>query len=169
MFIKVSAVYPNTYRGMNELQVASVIDEWFKSLEKYPVQICQRAWDKYRNTVKMKELSIALLIGIVKDLQAADRREAQKNNQRLALPTVVKGSSTAKARAECMKKCKEIFGRGFNIPENTEEIQYIYRCPKCMDTGIVTWLEDSLLMGTYCNCDFFDRQRAEYREKRGDA
>ena len=169
MFVKVSAAYPNNYRGMSELQTASLIDDWYKSLEKYPVQLCQRAWDKYRNTLKLREMNIAFFVGIIKDILAADQRDAMREEQRRALPVTVTGNDTAKARAECMQKCKEIFGREFDIPANTEEIQYTYRCPKCLDTGIVSWLEDGVWVGRKCDCDYFDRQLAEYRSKRGDA
>lgn len=46
-----------------------------------------------------------------------------------------------------------------------------YRCPKCLDTGIIAWLGDDLLWyGRKCNCSYFDRQREEARRKReGDA
>ena len=169
MYVKVSAVYPNTYRGMTELQIASLIDDWYKSLERYPVQICQRAWDKYRNTMKLREMNIAFFVGLIKDILAADQRDLMQEEQRRALPRVITGNSTAMAREECMKKCRQVFGRELGIPVSTEEVVYTYRCPKCLDTGIVSWLEDDVWVGRKCSCDYFDRQRAEYRSKRGDA
>ena len=110
MLEKVSAVYPNTYRGMDERQRARIIDEWYRSLEKYPVQICQRAWEKYRDMMKLRELNIAIFIGIIKDLQEADRREQEK----VALPVPeepVRDEEWERARAEFMQKCKSTFGR----------------------------------------------------------
>ncbi len=47
--------------------------------------------------------------------------------------------------------------------------QQTYRCPRCLDTGIIAWMSktDMLWYGRKCNCDYFDRQREEYRSRRG--
>ena len=112
MLEKVSAVYPNTYRGMDDRQRARTIDEWYRSLEKYPVQLCQRAWEKYRNTMKIRELNIAYFVGIVKDIQEADWRDHQRKE--LTAPDDVKHDSNWEdARKKCMEKCGEVFGRKF--------------------------------------------------------
>lgn len=111
MLEKVSAVYPNTHRGMDERQRARIIDEWYRSLSKYPVQLCQRAWEKYRNTMKIRELNIGIFIGIIKDLQEADRRDGMR--KQLAAPDVECNEDWEKARKECMEKCGEVFGRKF--------------------------------------------------------
>lgn len=47
--------------------------------------------------------------------------------------------------------------------------QQTYRCPRCLDTGIIAWMSktDMLWYGRKCNCDYFDRRREEYRSRRG--
>lgn len=111
MLEKVSAVYPNTYRGMDDRQRARIIDEWYRSLSKYPVQLCQRAWEKYRNTMKIRELNIGIFIAIIKDLQEADRRDGMR--KQLAAPDVERNEDWEKARKECMEKWGKVFGRKF--------------------------------------------------------
>lgn len=110
MLEKVSVVYPSTYRGMTDRQRAQIIDEWFHALKDYPVDICRRAWEKYRDMMKIRELNIAIFIGIVKDLQEADRRE----QQRLSIPEMVEpvhDEEWEKARKECMAKARTAFRR----------------------------------------------------------
>lgn len=112
MLEKVSAVYPNTYRGMDERQRARVIDEWHKALEKYPVQICQRAWEKYKIMMRVKELNIALFVGVIKDLLEADRRD-QKRLELAQSDEVEHNAEWQDARRICMEKCSKAFGRKF--------------------------------------------------------
>lgn len=112
MLEKVSACYPNTYRGMDERQRARIIDEWFKALEKYPVHICQKAWEKYKSTMRIRELNIGFFVGLIKDIQEAERRE----QARKALPIPEdpdRNKEWETAREKCMKKCAQVFRRSF--------------------------------------------------------
>ena len=62
--------------------------------------------------MKIRELNIGIFIGVIKDLQEADRREQGKN----ALPVPEepeRDEEWERARAECMKKCQSMFGRAF--------------------------------------------------------
>lgn len=115
---------------MDENRRATIIDEWYKALANYPVQICQKAWAKYRDTVKIRELNIQLFVGIIKDLHDADVRKELADEQKRMLPE-----------------------------KTGDEIVYTYRCRKCMDTGIISWQEDGLWFGRKCDCDYFDRYR----------
>jgi len=112
MLEKVTACYPNTYRGMDERQRARIIDEWYQALGKYPVTLCQRAWEKYRDTMKIRELNIGFFVGMVKDLIEADRREQARGLIPEALEPV-RDEAWQNAREECMKKCEQVFGRKF--------------------------------------------------------
>lgn len=110
MLEKVTAVYPNTYRGMTDRQRAQIIDEWYRAMQDYPVDICRRAWDKYRNTMKIRELNIAFFIGMIKDLQEADRRD----QMRKSIPEMLEPDRNEEwedARKMCMEKANKAFGR----------------------------------------------------------
>lgn len=110
MLEKVAAVYPNTYRAMDERQRARIIVEWYRSLKNYSVRVCQRAWEKYKTGTKMRELNLALFIGFAKDVIEAEKRE----QARKALPIPEepnRDEEWQKAKEACMKKCREVFGR----------------------------------------------------------
>lgn len=119
MLDKVSAVYPNTYRGMSEQQRANVIDEWYGTLQRYSVQLCRRGWERYKENVRLKELNLSLLVGMIKDVEEADRREEQR--KALKEPEeFVRDEEWYRLRDECIAKCEKLFGKPIRKGDNNE-------------------------------------------------
>ena len=109
-------------------------------------------------------------IGVIKDVQAADARETMRNNARLMEPErAMVPHKKGDARDHCLEKMRKLFGREFTRSlETPEEYVYTYRCPKCMDTGIIAFEgADGYMYGRKCTCDYFDRQREEARARAG--
>lgn len=166
----VMAVYPASYRGIDDMRRVTIINEWQTSLGRYPADLCARAWQKYKDTMQIREMNMALFIGVIKDVQAADARQAIREKPRLMEPQEKPAPyKKGDARDLCLEKMRKLFGREFTrAMEAPTEYQYTYRCPKCMDTGIITFEgADGNLYGRKCNCDYFDRQREEARARAG--
>lgn len=166
----VMAVYPASYRGVDDMRRVTIINEWQTSLAKYPAELCARAWQKYKDSMHIREMNMALFIGVIKDVQAADAREAMRNNARLMEPErAMVPHKKGDARDQCLEKMRKLFGREFTRSlETPEEYIYTYRCPKCMDTGIIAFEgADGYMYGRKCTCDYFDRQREEARARAG--
>lgn len=161
----VMAVYPYSYRGVDEMRRAVIINEWQTSLAKYPADVCARAWQKYKTTFeKARELNLAMYIGVIKDVQEADRREATRERQLLEEPKREPVKHVpGDARDQFLKKCEQVFGREFaRNAEGYGEYRYTYRCPKCFDSGIIAFKNaDGDWFGRKCTCDYFERQRRE--------
>lgn len=148
----------------------TIIDEWQTSLAKYPADLCARAWQKYKDTVTIREMNMAIFIGIIKDVQAADAREAARQRPRIAEPQqTVAPYKKGDARDQCLEKMRVLFGREFTrAMEAPVDYEYTYRCPRCMDTGIIAFMgDDGYMYGRKCTCDYFDRQREEARARAG--
>ena len=100
------AVYPNTYKYMDEREQAFTINEWTKALGKFDYGTCVKAWEKYRDTYKVRELNVAIYVGVLKDIDDAEKRAARQ----IEYGNPEKDDEWYAEREKCMRVCQKLWG-----------------------------------------------------------